>query len=419
MICGVVTNGNPDETLWQQNNDALNFMMADTKLPFKDRMRIREYFANSKKLFKRRSYGGLIDDCLSNEMQGDVRYLISQDIFTGVWWLRDLDREFLEDLSIKLVREAYAPREVITATSLAILTHGMAVRGSAFMNPGTWWGDIFLTSAKLRDATPVNCLLYCEVARLSRYDLQETAGKHPQVAQPLRLASLQVALKRTITLVALSQKRGGSSTWRSSGQANERGRASTQRSSGQASERNVEGNANNRLKLSQEVLPASIVLQTTLAGLIDQPWREVNYAQEADGTKSAVGISSEDSAYGKQPTTMKSLPEILEAPATSRDRVLTRMVYETNEQVQAMRAQLEQVVGILAAQTCAKEEVPEIVRTGFELDRVSPLVSLTTRMTSSLFPKHGRADTTSPAVLVAPVAKPPPPNKWSENRMAA
>lgn len=397
MICGVVTNGNPDETLWQQNNDALNFMMADTKLPSKDRMRIREYFAKSKKLFKRRSYGGLIDDCLSNEMQGDVRYLISQDIFTGVWWLRDLDREFLEDLSVKLGREAYAPREVITATSLAILTHGMAARGSAFMNPGMWWGDIFLTSAKLRDATPVNCLLYCEVARLSRYDLLETAEKHPQVAQPLRLASLQVALKRTITLVALSQKRG---------------RASTQRSSGQASERNVEGNANNRLKLPQEVLPASIVLQTTLAGLSDQPWREVNYAQEADGTKSAVGISSEDSAHGKQPTTMKSLPEILEAPATSRDRVLTRMVYETNEQVQAMRAQLEQVVGILAAQTCAKEEVPEIVRTGFELDRVSPLVSLTTRMTSSLFPKHGRADTTSPAVLAAPVAKPPPPNKW-------
>jgi hypothetical protein len=397
VICGVVTNGNPDETLWQQNNDALNFMMADTKLPSKDRMRIREYFAKSKKLFKRRSYGGLIDDCLSNEMQGDVRYLISQDIFTGVWWLRDLDREFLEDLSVKLGREAYAPREVITATSLAILTHGMAARGSAFMNPGMWWGDIFLTSAKLRDATPVNCLLYCEVARLSRYDLLETAEKHPQVAQPLRLASLQVALKRTITLVALSQKRG---------------RASTQRSSGQASERNVEGNANNRLKLPQEVLPASIVLQTTLAGLSDQPWREVNYAQEADGTKSAVGISSEDSAHGKQPTTMKSLPEILEAPATSRDRVLTRMVYETNEQVQAMRAQLEQVVGILAAQTCAKEEVPEIVRTGFELDRVSPLVSLTTRMTSSLFPKHGRADTTSPAVLAAPVAKPPPPNKW-------
>jgi hypothetical protein len=397
VICGVVTNGNPDETLWQQNNDALNFMMADTKLPSKDRMRIREYFAKSKKLFKRRSYGGLIDDCLSNEMQGDVRYLISQDIFTGVWWLRDLDREFLEDLSVKLGREAYAPREVITATSLAILTHGMAARGSAFMNPGMWWGDIFLTSAKLRDATPVNCLLYCEVARLSRYDLLETAEKHPQVAQPLRLASLQVALKRTITLVALSQKRG---------------RASTQRSSGQASERNVEGNANNRLKLPQEVLPASIVLQTTLAGLSDQPWREVNYAQEADGTKSAVGISSEDSAHGKQPTTMKSLPEILEAPATSRDRVLTRMVYETNEQVQAMRAQLEQVVGILAAQTCAKEEVPEIVRTGFELDRVSPLVSLTTRMTSSLFPKHGRADTTSPAVLVAPVAKPLPPNKW-------
>jgi hypothetical protein len=33
VICGVVTNGNPDETRWKQCNDSLNFMMADMQVP--------------------------------------------------------------------------------------------------------------------------------------------------------------------------------------------------------------------------------------------------------------------------------------------------------------------------------------------------------------------------------------------------
>ena len=81
MICGVVTNGNPDETLWQQNNDALNFMMADQNVPQEEKLSVRSFFRKSRKLFKRRSYVGLIDTCLSPELKQDVRFLISQHLF--------------------------------------------------------------------------------------------------------------------------------------------------------------------------------------------------------------------------------------------------------------------------------------------------------------------------------------------------
>jgi hypothetical protein len=39
-------------------------------------VQVRAFFRNSKKLFKRQSYDGLIDSCLSDELKGDVRYLI-------------------------------------------------------------------------------------------------------------------------------------------------------------------------------------------------------------------------------------------------------------------------------------------------------------------------------------------------------
>jgi hypothetical protein len=244
IICGVVTNGDPDETRWRQNNDALNFMMEvsngrcdgralragragphlvrvrdatcaprrppaallfpcstpqsltwytprlapslatprsyiseltaqDTNMPNEARLKVREYFQKSKKLFKRRSYAALIDSNLSEEMQGDVRYLISFEVFDGVWWLKELDRQFLEDLSIRLRRVAFAPKEIISGDQLNILTHGMATRDGAFKSPGHWWGDVFITSRRLRDTTPATCLLYCEVARLTRHDLLE------------------------------------------------------------------------------------------------------------------------------------------------------------------------------------------------------------------------------------------------------
>ena len=125
VIFGVVTNGDPDEILWKQNLDALNFMMSDTALPQRvhrrhapaasrpqphalsltpsavvdcmlptrvparpcdtcrrcrhaqTRLAVRKFFRNSKRLFKRRSYDMLTSDCLSPELQRQVRYQIA------------------------------------------------------------------------------------------------------------------------------------------------------------------------------------------------------------------------------------------------------------------------------------------------------------------------------------------------------
>ena len=94
--------------------DALNFMMSDQRVPVPNRRVVREYFRRSKTLQKRKSYYSLIDACLSQELRGDVRYLISSNLFAHVWWLGQCERAFLEDLSVFIERESFAAKEKVT-----------------------------------------------------------------------------------------------------------------------------------------------------------------------------------------------------------------------------------------------------------------------------------------------------------------
>lgn len=208
VICGMATTGDPDEIAWRQKYDALNFMMADNKLPRWQCREVRVFFRKSRNLFKRRSYGGLIDDCLSPELQDDVRYLISQRLFEHVWYLRACDREFLEDVAVHIVRRAYAPREEVDAVChLNILTMGLATRGGSMLSAGAHFGDIILTSVALRDTRPARTLLYCEVARLNRDDLYITTQMHPEAHAIIRQASIKLALNRAMIILSLNVRK--------------------------------------------------------------------------------------------------------------------------------------------------------------------------------------------------------------------
>eukprot|EP00966_Prymnesium_polylepis_P231901 5364911-Prymnesium_polylepis.1 len=78
VICGLFTNGDPNETIFRQQLDALNDMMALNKLPNEARSRVREFYTKSKTLLRRRSQHELIQGCLSHHLAADVRYLISK-----------------------------------------------------------------------------------------------------------------------------------------------------------------------------------------------------------------------------------------------------------------------------------------------------------------------------------------------------
>ena len=203
-ICGVATNGDPDEVRWSQNLDALNYMMHDTKQSQETRLNVRRFFRNSKRLFKRKSYEGLLQICLADQLQRDVRYQIASEVFQGVWWLCACNRDFLEVLSSRVRRMAYAPQNrIYEPDTLFMLTHGMATRAGVFLAAGSNWGDILIHSKLLRDTTPAKALSYCEIARIAEADLHEVLRDHPEARATVMQASLRLATRRAITLIAV------------------------------------------------------------------------------------------------------------------------------------------------------------------------------------------------------------------------
>jgi hypothetical protein len=205
VIVQVMTTGDPDEINFRQSMDALNFMMNDQHIPVKNRLIVRDYFRRSKKLRKRKSYHHLIDDCLSQGLRADVRFLISNNLFSHVWWLQACEREFLEELSVFIERESFCAKERIPSGPelLNILMQGVATRGGAIIAVGGSWGDVIITSPILRDTREAKALGYCEVAKLSRDALMHTAEAYPMAAKIIRAASLKIAVARAMMVISM------------------------------------------------------------------------------------------------------------------------------------------------------------------------------------------------------------------------
>ena len=155
-------------------------------------------------MLKRRSYVTLIDETLSDELRGDVRYLVSRTLFDGVWYLSACERSFLEDLSLCITREGYAPGEVVaTGDTLTILVQGVCSRAGAILTQGAYWGDAIISSPMLRDTRDAKTLAYAEVARLERSAITKISAGYPRSAQYLRYAGLMLATKRSLVITAM------------------------------------------------------------------------------------------------------------------------------------------------------------------------------------------------------------------------
>jgi hypothetical protein len=205
IIVQVLTTGNPDETLFRQQLDALNYMMEDNRVDKESRVRVREYFRRSKSLQKRRSYVTLIDTTLSDELRGDVRYLVSHTLFDSIWYLAACERAFLEDLSPYVTRQGYSIGERVETKSdwLQILVQGVCSRSGSILTAGFSWGDIIVSSPMLRDTRHAKSLSYCEIARVPRSAILSVGANYPKSAAYLRYAGLMLATKRSLMIASL------------------------------------------------------------------------------------------------------------------------------------------------------------------------------------------------------------------------
>ena len=313
-------------------------MMADNSLPQDDRLAVRTFFRKSRRLFKRRSYVGLIEDCLSPELKQDVRYLISKQLFERVWYFKECDREFLEDLSTSIHRVAYSPKEEISADEhLNVLTVGMATRGAAMLQAGAAFGDIILTSAALRDTTPARCMIYCEAARISRVALHEALKSHPEARDIIRQAAIKLALNRAMVIISLHvQLRKERNAQPAPTSPAKQQVSSPQRLPAPSPD---PGAGTDAASTGSEERPRpDNELKDTLHSMLGTEWKEVEYQ---DGQP--VGFTQE-SASGLGPKADALLEEIGDADPKLQPLMLAKLVLSTNARLDKLTDSLTRAV---------------------------------------------------------------------------
>ncbi len=201
-ICGITATGDPHTIAFQQNMDALNYFLSDMNMPVDLCIRAREYLRNTRDLAKRSSYNELIER-LSPALRADVVLHMSRQLLETVWYLADLEKGALVEISLKIERGGYAPREKVPALKLNILMRGVAAKAGNILTYGAHWGDdIIVSSQALRDLRPASALTYVEVATLSRTDLDEVLRRFPASLQQIRQAAMRVAMRRAVVIIS-------------------------------------------------------------------------------------------------------------------------------------------------------------------------------------------------------------------------
>ena len=139
----IVSTGDPAAIMHHQTMDELNVFMQDRGFEQPLRMRLRTYFHNSKEISKSAGYQQLVNR-LSPKLKADVTE-------RNAAWLKNLsyfqeknvDCNFLVELSHEIYGSVYEPREVIPfQNSLICVSKGVASRDGSVCAHGSFWGEV-------------------------------------------------------------------------------------------------------------------------------------------------------------------------------------------------------------------------------------------------------------------------------------
>jgi len=213
VVCAMLSTGNPLETTYKNNLDAINFLMEDMKIPQALRTQMRAYMRSTKDTKKRMGYVDLIHDNFSPELQHQIRFkmaghlLIKTPLFEPVWDFPN-KTDFFEKLSACVSRGAYAPNETIEdpSSALYVISSGMAAQAGIVLMKGESFGhDCIIRSPALRDQRQVRCLSYVEVAKCTRDDIFKTleAPEFAKIRQHIVHLALKKATYRCVTMCSL------------------------------------------------------------------------------------------------------------------------------------------------------------------------------------------------------------------------
>ena len=219
VVCAVLSTGNPLETEYKNNLDALNFLMRDMSLPSDLRQRMRAYMRSTKDTKKRSGYASLVKHNFSTELQEEIRFEMAGHLLEKTPVFAPIvkghgsegfenSKQFFEKLSPHMERRAFAPDEIVTgsASGIFIISSGVVAQSGDILIKGRSFGhDCIISSPALRDQRAVRCLSYVEVAMCKRdaiFEVLEDPAFAKIKEHVLHMALLK-ATGRAIALCAL------------------------------------------------------------------------------------------------------------------------------------------------------------------------------------------------------------------------
>ena len=170
--------------------------MGATNIPKDMRMRLREYFHQSKHLADTVTRRNLLDK-MSPQLAGEVALQVNEKWLRRVWFLNGAGQEFVVQIALQLQAMVFTIGEVINNGYLYIINRGIALFGGRVLTAGSVWGeDMLLDSHWLMSKFCARAMTYLEVYTIGREQLMEAASQFPYTRKHLRRCAVRLAVRR-------------------------------------------------------------------------------------------------------------------------------------------------------------------------------------------------------------------------------
>ena len=185
----------PIEMEFRARYDQLNAMMDEHNLPHDLRLRVREYFRESKHAMKVRAHKELLED-VSAPLRGQVT---CQQTYYGqlreVPYFKQCGCDFLIELCGVLDGALFGPREDFPEFArLWLIVRGSASKNGRIYVPGSHIGSEFvLDSLKLQAGNHTVAMTFCETMLLTKEHLLNILTDYPLEMKVIRKHSLMIA----------------------------------------------------------------------------------------------------------------------------------------------------------------------------------------------------------------------------------
>mmetsp|Transcript_23740 Transcript_23740/g.47369 ORF Transcript_23740/g.47369 Transcript_23740/m.47369 type:complete len:853 (-) Transcript_23740:227-2785(-) len=193
----VLANSHPDLIWFRTTLDQLNHFMYVNQLPHELRVRLREYFQQSRHIHRGQQRKQLMT-LMSPSLQGEVAMKINQRWLKSVSFLQKAEQNFIIVISSTLHPAVFAPGEQASFGYLYIIHRGVALYGGRVMTSGSSFGHDMILRRQSLCLYSARAMSYLEVYRISRSQLIELARPFPRAWSLIRWEAFRLALKRTL-----------------------------------------------------------------------------------------------------------------------------------------------------------------------------------------------------------------------------